>query len=362
MAGGIFVLNERDELVEMQSANFDSEDQLQKTIARFPRLLASCATESEEEWLLVSREVGIPDKEAGANRWSLDHLFIDSSGVPILVEVKRSADTRIRREVVGQMLDYAANATLYWPIEHLRDAFAAECAKSDEDPDEKLEEFIGNTDQEEFWKTVKTNLQAGRIKLVFVADEIPSELKRIIEFLNEKMDPTEVFGIEIRQFVSGALKTWAPNVVGMTTEAETRKRAGYAQQPREAVPGLAEAVAEFNASAPESIRAQLKRSTYAQIELAPYKGLHYEFMHRKTDGIGVEFHIERKYKGLAEVLKKLSAKIGKINGADVQFDPTWMQGKGRLRVLHGHGASPSVLADTMKQLIAATKSEITSAV
>jgi hypothetical protein len=33
----------------------------------------------------------------------------DQNAVPTLVEVKRSSDTRIRREVVGQMLDYAAN-------------------------------------------------------------------------------------------------------------------------------------------------------------------------------------------------------------------------------------------------------------
>lgn len=36
------------------------------------------------------------------------------------MEVKRSTDTRIRREVVGQMLDYAANGVRYWPAEELR--------------------------------------------------------------------------------------------------------------------------------------------------------------------------------------------------------------------------------------------------
>ena len=42
---------------------------------------------------------------------------------PTLVEVKRSSDTRERREVVGQMLDYAANAVVYWPIETIRARF-----------------------------------------------------------------------------------------------------------------------------------------------------------------------------------------------------------------------------------------------
>lgn len=58
-------------------------------------------------WLLVSREWGVPREEGGGGHWSLDHLFLDQEGVPTLVEVKRSSDTRLRREVVGQMLDYA---------------------------------------------------------------------------------------------------------------------------------------------------------------------------------------------------------------------------------------------------------------
>jgi hypothetical protein len=41
------------------------------------------------------------------------------------VEVKRSTDTRLRREVVGQMLDYAANAVVYSPVEHLIEHFRA---------------------------------------------------------------------------------------------------------------------------------------------------------------------------------------------------------------------------------------------
>jgi hypothetical protein len=38
---------------------------------------------------------------------------LDQDAIPAIVEVKRSTDTRIRREVVGQMLDYAANSVVY---------------------------------------------------------------------------------------------------------------------------------------------------------------------------------------------------------------------------------------------------------
>ncbi len=62
------------------------------------------------------------------------------------------------------------------------------------------------------------------MRLVFVADEVPSELRRVIEFLNERMTPTEVIGIEVRQYVGDAgLKTLVPRVVGQTEQARIQK-------------------------------------------------------------------------------------------------------------------------------------------
>jgi hypothetical protein len=54
-------------------------------------------------WIVVAREVGLPSEDAGADRWSVAHRLLAPDGIPTLVEVKRSSDTRIRREVVGQM-------------------------------------------------------------------------------------------------------------------------------------------------------------------------------------------------------------------------------------------------------------------
>jgi hypothetical protein len=68
--------------------------------------------------------MNVPGSDESLGRFSLDHLFLDQDGIPTLVEVKRSSDTRIRREVIGQMLDYAANDVVYWPIEMIRSRFA----------------------------------------------------------------------------------------------------------------------------------------------------------------------------------------------------------------------------------------------
>jgi hypothetical protein len=122
------------------------------------------------------------------------------------------------------MLDYAANGVRYWLIETIQSVFAKTCERGGCAPEHALSEFLGGElEQDDFWLKVKTNMKAGRIRLVFVADEIPAELRRIVEFLNEQMDPTEVLAVEIRQYVGQGVSTLVPRVVGRTAEAEIRK-------------------------------------------------------------------------------------------------------------------------------------------
>ncbi len=215
-------------LVEMREQAYDSEDLLQGWLAKYPNLLAGGdeLAGSPRRWLLVKREEGVPDREAGGDRWSLDHLFIDQEAVPTLVEIKRGDDTRIRREVVGQMLDYAANGVVYWPAERLRADFETRCAAEAKDVGEVFRDSLGDDlDPERFWDDVEQNLRSGRVRLVFVSDFIPAELRRVIEFLNERMTPTEVVGVEIKQYVGqGDLRTLVPRVVGQTEQARAQKR------------------------------------------------------------------------------------------------------------------------------------------
>ena len=194
---GVFVLRDEATLVPMAAASFATEDDFQRLLASFPELLAGdqIDTEVPRRFMLVAREQGIADGEGGGARWSLDHLFLDQDGIPTLVEVKRGTDTRIRREVVGQMLDYAANSILHWPVEELRARFGSRCGEEGRDPEAVLAELIGpGRNGEGFWSQVRTNLQAGRVRLLFVADRVPPELRRVVEFLNRQMQPAAMPG------------------------------------------------------------------------------------------------------------------------------------------------------------------------
>ena len=94
-----------------------------------------------------------------------------------------------------------------------------------DNPEAELAEFLGEgQDASTFWQQVKTNLQAWRVRLLFIADEIPPELRRVVEFLNSQMDPAEVLAIEVKQFVGeNLIKTLVPRVLGQTETARRRK-------------------------------------------------------------------------------------------------------------------------------------------
>jgi len=214
------------ELCRMVEVPYEAEEILQELLAEYPGLLAGDEAETEADWLLIQREIGIADSEDGGARWSLDHLFVDRGAVPTLVEVKRSTDSRIRREVVGQMLDYAANGSAVWDQESVRTSFEVAAEREGKDPEVELSVFLGpDEDPELFWNKVGENLKLGKLRLVFVADEIPRELRRVIEFLNEQMDSTEVIGVEVKQFADegGKAKTLMSSVIGRTETARQVK-------------------------------------------------------------------------------------------------------------------------------------------
>lgn len=104
-------------LSPVQCANEDQE--LQQLLEKTPDLLPGDQIHPDDpcRWLLVRRELPVPDPATGISRWSIDHVFADQNAIPTLVECKRFLDSRARREVVGQMLEYAANGQHYWSAE-----------------------------------------------------------------------------------------------------------------------------------------------------------------------------------------------------------------------------------------------------
>lgn len=237
MAGGIIYQIAGDgTLTRMTPGQPASESEIQEMIANHPEMV----TGSDDSLLLIQRECAIADKTDGGWRWSLDHLFVTRDARPVLVEVKQASNTQLRREVIGQLVEYAANAVVYWTRETIRASFLKTCDDNEEVAAQALRSFLEESDGESggaepdlFWNRVEANLRAGELTMVIVADQIPRELVRIVEFLNEQMDAT-VQAVELRWFVAdNGMKTLVPRIIGATERAAGKKQDAASLGPNE---------------------------------------------------------------------------------------------------------------------------------
>jgi hypothetical protein len=177
-------------------------------------------------WLLIRREMPIQDPNSGDNRWSIDFFFADQNAIPTFVECKRFEDTRSRREVIGQMLEYAANAHHYWTQEILREYSEATARKQGTDIEDAIRSLEPDTGDstDDFFNSIISNLQECQIRLIFFMEEAPFELKSIVDFLNRQMERSEVLIVEARQYEHNKLRVVIPSLFGYTEEARRIKK------------------------------------------------------------------------------------------------------------------------------------------
>ena len=207
-----------------------NEDQeLQRLLESNYDLLPGDQIDPEEprRWLLIKREMPVPDPSTGGNRWSIDFLFVDQSATPTFVECKRFEDTRARREVMGQMLEYAANGHHYWQKDEIR-AFATAAATA---RGESIEDAIARlrpTDDLEvdaFFERVEENLRESQLRLVFFLEEAPPELRSVVDFLNKQMERSDILIVEARLHeLPDGRRVLTPSVFGYTEQARMAKR------------------------------------------------------------------------------------------------------------------------------------------
>jgi hypothetical protein len=236
MTGGsnLFLRDGRN-LTALSQQPYNAEVELQALLAEHPELLPGEAIDPDEprRFLLIRREAPVGGGQ-------LDHLFVDQEAVPTLVESKQASNREGRRKVVAQMLDYAASAAGEWDAAKLTGWLADRCRAEGRDAVAELEALDHDpTDASDFWAQVEQNLRDGKVRLIFISDSIPESLQRIVEFLNERMTPTEVLAAEVKQYSSADGKQLLQtNLVGQTQRAREVKSSGP-QRP-EILPTLVE--------------------------------------------------------------------------------------------------------------------------
>jgi hypothetical protein len=207
--------------ITVESALYRAEDELQRLLGDNPSLLPlRDMREGLSELAVAVREFHVPGSGY------VDLLGFTSTGDIAVIECKLSANPQIKREVVGQLFEYAG---FLWEMnydqldERIRagqngQTLAELVAKSQEDTE---------WDEEEFRQTVAHNLRTGSFILVIVVDRATDELARAAAFLSSCARANFTFHVvEMHRFQAAAADVLIPQVHGgairPTTEAEPR--------------------------------------------------------------------------------------------------------------------------------------------
>ena len=164
----------------LQSATdlFLAEDRLQEFIFEHHRALPINEIEPAFEPLIpVCRE--LPTKVG-----PIDLLFINPTGLLTLVECKLWKNPEARREVVGQILDYATEMSR-WSYEQLEQAVRKSPVKTTSSLFKLAVSNAEDIDERDFVDSVSRNLRRGRFLLLIVGDGIRENVEHIADFLQK---------------------------------------------------------------------------------------------------------------------------------------------------------------------------------
>lgn len=200
-----------------QVSAYQDEAAIQTLLAQSPDLLPGF----QNRRLVVATEFPV---ESGY----VDIVGISPDGDITLVECKLRANPEIRRHVIGQMMAYAAAA---WEMSY--EAFdAAFSVRAGSSLAHAVQAVAGEDwDEEAFRLSVVDNLRAGRFTLVIAVDQITSELRQIVRFLNtHTTGDLEVLALELGYVADSGVEILLPTTYGEQTKAPPLQTAKWSEE------------------------------------------------------------------------------------------------------------------------------------
>jgi hypothetical protein len=231
------------------------------------------------------------------------------------------------------MLDYAANAIAYWPVDSIKDQFEKRCLRDDVDPSQVFMECFGvETNEDELWGKVDTNLHAGKVRMLFVADWIPDELRNIVEFLNRQMDPAEVLAVELKHYTGEGKRILVPQVLGLIPAKKEKKQNPWTsdevvhnismgQHPDDV--SVAKQIVEWGKS--KSLSFTGTRGATATVIIGDSLGNRvYITEGSPNPRVDIGFEKIKSLENGIEILTEFCKRANRIHGVNVSPDKTWL--------------------------------------
>jgi len=337
------LIKNNDEFNSVASSGYSNEAELQEILADNPSLLKY---ESDPNIELIQTELNLP------NTGKADILFIDSDGLPIVVEVKLAKNAESRREIVAQIFDYISSITQFTvdELDELTENLLQTAIKTLSDKSKSPEQI---------WKLCSKNLRAGDVRVVLAIDKAPVELVRIVRFVNDK-SVLDVRLVEFQKFSDNKNKAIiVPNfiVIGESKTVVKEKR-----QKRLPPPEFQLLLDKYTDISENGFGLIGNAWNYRQIRNPKWPAsIHYEFLNRNND-FGNEIHLENdRVKPISELLIKLAKTISPdFPKGQTEWDPKWCRNRGRLKITYPKNLEPTEIASEMKKLVELTNDQITN--
>jgi hypothetical protein len=192
----------------VESAAYDGEKALHKVLAESPSLISiQDVREGASQLVVAIRE--FPLQPIGY----LDLLAFSADGDMALIECKLASNPQIKREVIGQALEYGSRL---WQMNY-EELDQKVRIREGKFLSELMHATLGDVewDEQGFRENVEAALSAGSFILMIVVDKVSDELSRIIHFVNNCGRPAFSFAaLELRQFENDQTEILVPRVVG----------------------------------------------------------------------------------------------------------------------------------------------------
>lgn len=206
----ILMREDKDKKWELVESNaYAAEKELQELLADSPEIVSMDEIRPGAGSLVAAvREINLP---VGY----IDILAFTARGDIAIIECKLAKNTQAKREVIGQILDYAAHV---WGMsyEELDQIIQTKENRS-------LADFVHEQsnepewDEEEFRANIAAALEQGNFILTIAVNEINEELNRIVRYVNSAGSPAFSFAaLEMRRFQRSKTEMLIPHVFGPT--------------------------------------------------------------------------------------------------------------------------------------------------
>ena len=212
-------------------------------------------------------------REVTLGSGSADLVAVETSGRPVVIEIKLGRNAEARRAVVAQVLAYASHLHGLTPLEleggplrkHLSSLGFSTILEAAKAADQE-----GAIDDSSFQSVLSAALEDGRFRLVLVLDDIPRELPRLVGYLETIGERITIDLVAINVVTVNGAQVVVPRRVSDESELNAKTRKATMPSSSNSVDGSDEFASHID-EAPEENRGLLKKLLHWAQEMETQK-------------------------------------------------------------------------------------------